>query len=547
MEKKALIPAAQAKRPLGIDTTQTAIGRLPQLAAQQVEAGAELTLSREEYLKVLRVVNRHVKKTQAKPAAIALDLSGHKVELTIRVSDRPGDEPDIGVLDATREYRFDVLCSTLYHTMLLLRMQKDGNGCFWINARMNPTSTALGYNAAAIAIEGVSQTEERARLLRLPYELLDAVLRAADSKFSWSKSTRSRIEALLFKACPIQIFTYIDPQPFSLPQFLGFLRVLLSCPLGDGKGNFSLLADLLGVEVDVRAPGGPVQTFLLRFKSGDRQALSVCLYDKLAAAQADATRAKVEVGDASIKDQLGRLVRVDMTLQEPMVRELFGEAKLNTKGALTAKNLNEAMRLLNTGKGKSGKKTVVWLLTEIFERRLHLVSLRNFRPSMIDEAREKLKTLKAKAVKVFDEWYEAGFGLRLGTGDRVSFQEFAVKHAQSRVSKQTARTIRKTCLKIGLDLDVPLQAYLAVFNMSFFFNLSDGDREQLAVALEAKDMSNVETLLTKAKSNTSAISVDLGKTLTNMIENASAPAVRIGKKKKSKRKRKSRMLSKTIV
>ena len=543
MTTKVLIPVAKTKRPMGIDTTQTAVGRLPHLAEQDA-GGEELKLGQVEYKKVMRLIIKLLHKSGNDPSIGVLDISGHKVRLKLLVSARPGNEVDPDNLSKTREFRIDVLCPTGAHTLIVLRLQQDGNGCFWINVRANPTSAILGYNATGVAINGETRRDERARLLRLPYQLLEALLRTANSKFSWSDATRSRIDKLLFKACPIQLFTYIVPGDFTVSQFLGFLRVLLSCPLGDGKGGFCLLADLLGVQVDVRAPGGPVQTLLLRFPTGDRQAFSACLYDKLAAAQADAVRYQTEIGDASIIQQLEKSVRVDVTLQEPLVRALFAEAKLSSKAALTARNLNRAIGRLNSGKGRSGKSTVVWLLSEIFDKRLHLITLLNFRPSMIDEARKAMKNLGSKAGKVFEEWYAAGFGLRLKDTGRIGFVEFAEKHAKPPVTRQSARTIRAKCLAVGLDLDVPLQAYLAVFNMSHFFNLSDNDREALAVALEAKDTKAVEELLAKARANATAINASVGDTLVRMIKEASVPAVRIGRKRVTKPKPKA---SKTIL
>ena len=87
--------------------------------------------------------------------------------------------------------------------------------------------------------------------------------------------TRDRIKKLQFKLCPVQVFTYMDTGVFKPEQFLGFLRAVLSSPYGDGKNNFGVLADLVGVTCEARFDGaGAIQSMLLKFmKDGQVRAV----------------------------------------------------------------------------------------------------------------------------------------------------------------------------------------------------------------------------------------------------------------------------------
>ena len=528
-----------AKRGFGIDTTQTALGRLPASAVGDNDGFEDpqgLQLGKPEFRKLTTLSLKLETKTAGrKPILLAGRLNGSKITRSIIVSctrDDSDGEVDLSAdvdLDATREFQIDIKSPNGHFTRMIVRLQRDQNGAYWLNVRANPSSLRTGYNAHGVAFEGVKWSEERARLLRTPFDMLRRLLREVDPKFDWAPETGKRIKHLLFKACPIQVFTYMSTAPFSPDQWLGFLRVVLSCPLGNCEGHYCLLTDLLGIEVDAKLVGGPVQSLLLKFRKDGRIVLSVNLYDKDAAAAVEAARNDIEVGDAATRAFLKNNIRVDVTLHDAALRDLVGEAQLGnkTQAVLTAALFNQAVGVLNTRKGTSGRRFAQWLLHYIFDEQLPLLRLLNYRPSLVGKTRAVLADYNPAAVKVFDEWREHGFNFCPDANGRISFEQFATRWAKSSVDRPVARTTSRKARETGLDLDLPLEACNALFNLRHVFDLKAKDRDALAVAIETGDHEAVLRLMDRSGANSTVTIGKVRQMFVKMIESAHVPAVLI--------------------
>ena len=527
MAVTTLIATADAIRAFGIDTTQTALGRLPSSVDDTESEGQGLQLGKPEFHRVARLMQEAEKSSAArKPFRLSARINGSKIAHAVSVKCIRDDGQDADDLNATREYQTDIKSANGHCTSMFVRLQCDQNGAYWLNNRANPSSLLNGYNAFGVALGGYEPAEERARLLRTPFNLLRRLLREVDPKFGWERETSRRIKNLLFKACPIQVFTYMDTAPIAPDQWLGFLRVVLGCPLGNGEGHYCLLTDLLGIEVDAKLAGGPVQSLLIKFRTNGRIVLSVNLYDKNAAATGEAAMTGAQVGDAKTREFLRQHVRVDVTLHDGALRDLIGEAKLGNKdkAVLTAAAFNEAVGVLDAGKGKSGRRFVSWLLYYIFDQRLSLLRLLNYRPSLVDKTRTVLAGYNPVAVKVFDEWREHGFRFQPGGHGTVSFDQFAMNWARSPVDRPIARTMRRKARETGLDLDIPLAAYDALFTMRHYFDLVAKDRAALAVALEVEDRKAIARLMDRSRGNSTVTMRKIGQMFVKMIEGAHVPA-----------------------
>ena len=261
--------------------------------------------------------------------------------------------------------------------------------------------------------------------------------------------------------------------------------------------------------------------------------LSINLYDKLEKAKIDAAVVGRPVGDEAVRDFLSRNIRVDITMHDAALRDLAKEAGLGKKTAIspTAAMFNEAVRKLNLGKGKSGKRFVQWLLQYAFDERLSFLRLLAYRPSLIGKARSMLADYNPDAATMFDEWTRLGFALRRkveGAGWKsVSFEQFAEYHAECRLKRQPARTTRTKLLKIGLDPDIPLAAYDVLFEQSYHWNLSGQQRHKLAVARENGDDTTIARLTQRSRGNSEAVIAQVANLMAGMIEGAHVPAITV--------------------
>ena len=524
-----LIGQIDASRSFGFDTTQLAVGRLPRSENNAAVDGGDLRLLEVEFKRLMEAMIKAAQETAAKSVQVEMKINGREVGYDVTVSCTRDDSGVDGDLRATRE--FDVYLKsyrTGYQTCMIVRLQEDTNRAFWLNIRANPSSLALGYNAVGVALPGLKARVERQRILRLPFIMLGQVLRVVEPGFVWKRATAARIRKLQFKVCPVQVFTYGMPAPFEPHQLLGFLRAFLACPVGNGKGDYCVVADLLGIEAETKQAAGSVQTLLLKFRDSGRITWSLNLYDKDADAAAAAGSIKAEVGDEAVRAFLRTHIRFDFTLHDGALRDLMAEAKLDRKRAamLTAANLNRAIGVLNKKRGKSGQTFTPWLLHQIFGVRLPLLSLLSYKPSLVDEVRAAVIESNPVAGAVFDEWREKRF-ISTANGKSISFVAFAENWAKSRVSRQEARTIKKRAEAMGLDLDVPLPAYEAIYIMRHYFDLNDNDRHNLAVALEARNAEGAMKLMRRSNKNTAETVDKLRGALATMIATPKVPAIEL--------------------
>lgn len=126
-----------------------------------------------------------------------------------------------------------------------------------------------------------------------------------------------------------------------------------------------------------------------------------------------------------------------------------------------------------------------------------MLTMLRYRPNVLDRVRAVLAEYRPEAGRLFDEARRRGF-----TYGSLSFVQFAEHEAKSNVSRQVARTIQEKARKEGLDLDIPLQAYDAVFNMRHVIDMNAEDRHALAVALEKKDWTAAGKLMERSRAAT---------------------------------------------
>jgi hypothetical protein len=568
--RKSLIQKPTTRRSFGFDTTQYAIGRLPRSYDEDEGRGERsgptnelgLRLSRTEYTTIAKTLIRACETFEVtrQPFVLSSKVNGSKIRYKIEAKRFASSrvailEQNVGAsrrggragmvhadLDDVNEFELKVTCPTGRFTPMHVRTQVDRNGNYWLNVRANPSALINGYNAYAVRLGKLTSGAERALVMQVPFMVLKSMLREVDSEFDWEPTTRDRIKNLQFKLCPVQVFTYLGTEDFTTTQFLGFLRAVLSSSYGDGDKNYGLLADFLGIALEARFDeAGGVQSLLIKFMNDGRIELSVNLYDKLAKAKKDAAVVERSVGEEAVREFLSRNIRADITMHDAAFGDLVSEAKLGSKDKAprTAAMFNKAVHTLNLGKGKSGRRFVQWLLHNAFDERLSFIRLLSYRPSMLDEARSVLADYKPEAITVFDEWRKLGFVFRPdddnsvretndgSAGQPVSFEQFAMYHAKSTVSRQVARTVRQKLLATGLDPDIPLAAYDVLYEQSYHWDLSRRDRHKLAVAREKGDEATIARLTQRSRKNSEASFNHVGSLVVEMIEGAHAPANRL--------------------
>ncbi|MFM9939785.1 MAG: hypothetical protein ACKVP7_09835 [Hyphomicrobiaceae bacterium] len=412
-------------------------------------------------------------------------------------------------------------------TVMTVTLRIDTNGRCWINLRANPTPFLAGHNAFAVALEGQSPRDELRCLLRLPFEALTAVLRCINPEFMWSSITNRRMRALLFRLTNIQIFTYLAVPNGERGKLLGYLRCMMSVPFGDGRGRYRLLADALNVRFDTRHSAADVQTLLFVCLVGGRAAVSVNLYEKDAKVGADDRMAKGCALGLSEYALLKDVIRLDLTLHEPALRELFREARIGNKTdtALMAANFVKAVRRLDLGKGRSGKTCLAWLLDYTFDQRLPLQKLLNFRPSLLEKARRVLKSYNPQAALVFRAWWREAPATR---GDRGSFVLFAMRHASFKLSREQARKTRSKLLALGLDPDIPGDVYEAFYAQTFVWDMPRVERTKFCKALQARDGEVIAKYMARSRARSATKIDEVAATIRQMLESAEVPAVAVG-------------------
>ena len=83
-------------------------------------------------------------------------------------------------------------------------------------------------------------------------------------------------------------------------------------------------------------------------------------------------------------------------------------------------------------------------------------------------------------------------------------------------------------MKMKLDPDIPLRAYSAFFNQTFVWQLTDEERHQLALALEAGDATAALALQQHSRSNSEAGALEIIDAFGKMIAGAHVPANTLG-------------------
>ena len=511
----------------GIDTAQLALGRLPSAMIDETLTEEDLVLMPEDYVAVRRVLRLSAGTGEmfvvGDRTASALDLKFDAVVARVGLGAAGGAEHQ-----RHEEFIIQCVAASGRQTSINVTLRLDPHGRRWLNVRANPTSLLNGSNVVAVSLAGMSPAEEMRCLLRLPFDALTLVLRAIEPDFAWHKSTRRRIKRLLFRLSNIQIFTYLPIASSQRVRFLGFLRAALSTPFGDGAGQYRTLADVLNVRIDSRMnDADDLETLLIVCRAGGRAGLSINQYLKDAKVTTDARTAGVSPMALGGGCDLANAIRLDLTLHEAALRDLMAEAKLGKKTTLplTAANFVKAARRLDRGKGESGLRSLNWLLHYAFDKRLPLLRLLNYRPSMVKEARKVLEAYNPDAAKLFGLWWTASSRLNRRGASDVSWVQFATSHHTHRLSRGQARSAQRKVLGVGIDLDLPADAYNTMFAQTFVWDMSSTDRHKFCLALEAGDSKTIAKFMAASRSGSAAIMAQISETLCGMLKGAQTPAV----------------------
>ncbi len=536
----ALIAASDAKRDIGFDTINNALGKLP---GTEPKTKYRIKLCPNDARQVAEALDAiAVRCAGGQPELVAHHTLSLRIAYEIDTKKVRG--PAVGGSNERNADAFlhhgDLLKYMILvkhrhgrHSEMIVTINRDGNGSYWLSILANPTSLILGYNAFAVAMRGKSHRTERRIMMRVPFGVLRRIVRSQSKNFDWHADTKDRIKTLSFRNCPSQVFTYVNPAPKTPHQWLGFLRAVFSVSYSDGHIH-RLLCDDLGFEMMTKVTPDGVETLTFLFRKDKRLAWSVNLYDKHAKAKADAESIKLEIGDEKVQRFLSRTVRVDVTIHDEGQRQMQREAKIIEQleaANVTAANYTRAIEIMDNGEGISGKRFSQWLLDLIFGQLMRLWLLLEYKPSKLKSARDLLKNYNSDVFRGLNEWVEKGFehfSESSGTKRSVSFEQFLAEHAKARVTRPIARAARQKLLSLGLDPDVPLRAYDAFYNQTFVWDLSDEDRHRLAKAHEAGDYNAVRVFQGRSRESTETVIAEIKATFTKMVRSAHTPATTLG-------------------
>jgi hypothetical protein len=534
----ALIAASDAKRDIGYDTVNNALGKLK--GDDDRKSRYKLKTCPNDAWRLAEALDAFANSGQSQ--SVNHNMLSMRIEYWIYVTKLRGavigqssESKTEDFLKAGESLKYKILVKHNHgrFSEMLVTINRDSNGSYWISVLANPTSLILGYNAFAVAVRGKSRLAERRIMMRVPFAVLRRIVKAQNKSFDWHEDTKERIKDLAFRNCPSQVFTYVDPFPKTPYQLLGFLRAIYSTNYSDRRIH-QLLCDAIGFEMIPKVTAEGVQTLLFLFRKDGRRTYSFNLYDKSAKAKADAETIKIEIGDESVQSFLSRVVRVDVTIHDQGQREMQLEAQIVESldtAAITAANYTRAIRIMNQRNGLSGKRFVHWLLDMFFGELLHLWNLLDYKPSKLEAARELLQAYNAEVLAAFNEWASKGFEHFTDTSAKarsVSFEVFLMQHATIKVSRPQARAARKKLLAIGLDPDLPKLAYDAFYNRTFTWDLSPEDHHRLAKSHESGDYERVRAFQKRSRRNTEEVIAEIKTTFNKMVKNAHTPANTLG-------------------
>jgi hypothetical protein len=537
----ALIVASDTVRDIGYDTFNASMGKLSEKFNVTAKSKFSMKLCPADARSIAKALHKTAERCRARSEKhfVSHRISSHKISykidcIILAAPNAPTDFEGDDFLGKGETFKFKLLVSheNSRMTEMQVKINRDRNGFYWLSVLANPTSLLNAYNAHAIALPDTNKHAERRLIMRTSFYFLARVVTSIDSAFAWHPDTAQRIKDLAFRNCPAQVFTYLITAPKTPAGLMGFFRAILSVPYSDRKLHW-LLCDDLGIEVQSRRGPDGVQTLLLIFRKAGRIAWSVNFYDKLAKAADDAEMIHVKVGDKSVRDFLSRALRVDVTIHEAGQAEMHHEAKLSSRenASITCADYCRAIRVMDQGEGRSGKKFVRWMLDHIFGELMKLWSLLSYAPSRLKEVEKILEDYNDDAAAGFIEWYLNGFEYIDPDGDQkrsVSFMQFLEHHAERKVSRDIARRSREKLFAKNVDPDIRLRAYDAFFNQTFIWDLTDDDRHKLALANEAGDFEAAGKLQNRSRRNSVEVNKEITGALTKMIASAHTPANTLG-------------------
>lgn len=537
--KTNLIVAGDTVRDIGMDMLSASLGKLSEDSLIKNTSSYSMQLAPEDCKGVFDGLQKLVRECQrtGQSQLVGYKAGSVKIAYSVEVSmlkepaGRDASENDPLGKNQMLKVRIVIWHANGRQTEIVVKLNRDRNGYYWLGVIGNPTSLLNKYNAFAVALPNASLHAERRILQRVPFLALRRIIRSVLPTFEWHRDTKQRIKDLAFRNCPAQVFTFMPTLPRKPEQIMGYMRSTYSIPYKAGKHDYRLLCDDLNIEVQTRGQVGELQTLLFLFRKGGRIAWSVSFYNKLAKAEADAEAIKTAVADKKTLEFLAYAVRVDITIHEDGQRDMYHEAGFGTreKAKATADEYCRAIRAMDSGQGLSGKKFVRWMLDFIFDEKLKFWSLLRYSPKRIDKARRLLEPYNKEAAAAFVEWYQKGFEfIPSGDLDGISFVQFLEEHAMTRVSRDVARRSRQKLLAMQLDPDIPLRAYDAFYNQTYVWDLEDGDRHKLAKALEAGNDKAVGLLQQAGRLNSVEVIKEIRSAFGKMIEAAHTPANTLG-------------------
>ena len=304
---------------------------------------------------------------------------------------------------------------------------------------------------------------------------------------------------------------------------LGYLRTAYGISAVSQSGEMGLVADGLKLKATV----GFSKDQLARLEFKRMVGLSGGAQDRVDTAIAfdypfgrDAERNQ---DDAATLDALDQCLRVSVRMRERSLKRLLGRSKTADKDAgITSKQVFARVSRYDGNVDENEFGFASHLLDFAYRKTLGLPYLLNFTPGRLSKIAATVTTGSRKHKRVYDAWHKQGFEhwRRSGRKHRkVSFVAFATKDVgnidglNTPLSRKEASALNGEFLKQGVNLDVPLSFYEAVYTNTAVFGRTGRSSAKLAEALQKKDKTAVAALNAKSATEGRAVSREVARRL----------------------------------
>ena len=537
-------------RSFGFDTIFIALGRLKKGFAESADVDAEFDVKVAKH--VVATLDLFADRCQAasySDEGVNFEIAGWARRLCVRCK-RPGAKPEPGSNGESKRC-FELTLkdpATGRATRMEITILCDKNGCWWLNISANPTSLVLGYNARAVRLSGQLRSDERRKLMRLPFRVLQAVLQTVDPTFAWGAATELRIKKLAVRLKSSQVFMYVPlPKGLSRAEFLGFFRLMYALPSAKKNRDFGQIGDALRLKISDRGEIDDVQTLLIQRMAGfsnaglSRQIASVGFYDKGLKADVDSQIGGCPLVSPEDEEFFKTHVRLDITLHDGALTKLWSAAGLG-QAEQTLSNYCFAISRLDAGEGKSKSTFAQWLFDFVFVECLALQRLLRFEPARLAHAMDAAVNAHPSAAGRLNQWLEEGFeGTKGDSGNRQAFIPYMTQqgpnggNSPQAVTDVIARSLQSILEAKGIDPNLPLRACRSFYAATYYFAMTPEQQARYTEALESGAQKMIVALQASSRAEALKLVRSLSRALPRMRKLANSPTVTVATKLRRRR------------